>query len=110
MLGGSFFGPFFSFLLFYKGLVTVTISTAAIIRATQPLFVALFSLILFGITIGPVQFIGGLILLAGVVMMLSGRPAKQRSSMSNPLLFLRQKRAYPMETEEISWEGKTRKG
>jgi uncharacterized membrane protein len=85
IVGGSFFGPFLSFVLFYKGLKTMDIGQAAIIRATQPLFVAVYSLLLFGTTIGSLQFAGGLIILTGVVLMLSGR-ANEGLSMSNPLL------------------------
>ena len=93
MIGGAFFGPFLSFVLFYKGLKTMDMGQAAIIRATQPLFVTVYSLILFGITIGGIQFAGGLIILGGVVLMLSGR-ANGGLSISNPLLvYFRGKRA-----------------
>ncbi len=85
IVGGSFFGPFLSFVLFYKGLKTMDMGQAAIIRATQPLFVAVYSLLLFGTTISGVQFVGGLTILAGVVLMLSGR-ANRGVSMSNPML------------------------
>jgi drug/metabolite transporter (DMT)-like permease len=73
MIGGSLFGPFLSYLLFYKGLQSLEMSKAAIIRATQPLFVAFYGFILFGDLLGWIQFLGGMIILAGVIMILSVR-------------------------------------
>ncbi|MFQ5576101.1 MAG: DMT family transporter [Anaerolineae bacterium] len=97
--GGAFFGPFLSYLLFYKGLTTMDMGQAAIIRATQPLFVALYSLILFGRLIGWVQFGGGLIILIGVSMMLSNGAGRQISSLSNPLLLYRRRNRRTSEQE-----------
>ena len=74
MLGGAFFGPFLSYLLFYRGMVTLGISQGAIIRASQPLFVALYSFILFGELLHLRQFAGGLIILWGVTMTLWASP------------------------------------
>ncbi|MEM7028202.1 MAG: DMT family transporter [Chloroflexota bacterium] len=73
MIGVSFFGPFLSYLLFYRGLVTLDISKAAIIRASQPLFVAVYSLVLFGTVISQQQMLGGGIILAGVSLMIGGQ-------------------------------------
>jgi drug/metabolite transporter (DMT)-like permease len=67
---GAFFGPFFSYFLFYKSLRYLDLSKGAVVRATQPLFVAVYSLILFGIIISPQQFLGGLVLIVGVALML----------------------------------------
>lgn len=89
MVGGSFFGPFLSFVLYYNGLKWVDMSQASIIRATQPLFVAVYSLALFGSLISPLQLTGGLIILAGVVLMVSAGSNKLISSMSNPLMIFR---------------------
>lgn len=89
ILGGSFFGPFLSFIFYYQALKTVDMSQATIIRSTQPLFVALYSLILFGSSISGLQFGGGLIILLGVTLMLSGGVNKHLSSMGNPRLFFR---------------------
>jgi len=89
MVGGSFFGPFFSFVLYYNGLKWIDMSQASIIRATQPLFVAGYSLALFGSLISPLQFIGGMIILVGVVLMVSAGSNKLISSMSNPLMMFR---------------------
>ena len=43
---------------------------AAIIRASQPLFVALYSYGLFGQTVSGQQFVGGMVILSGVVLIL----------------------------------------
>jgi len=67
---GSFFGPFLSYVLFYRGLRYIDLSKGAVIRATQPLFVAVYSLGLFGAFITGRQFLGGLMMLAGVGLML----------------------------------------
>ncbi len=89
MVGGSFFGPFLSFVLYFNGLKWVDMSQASIIRATQPLFVAAYSLALFGSLIRPLQLAGGLIILAGVMFMLSAGSNKLISSLTNPLMMFR---------------------
>ena len=78
VIGGAFFGPFLSYLLFYHGLRHLELGKGAVIRATQPLFVAVYSLVLFGTLITLQQFIGGLMMLAGVALMLwrGGRVAR----------------------------------
>jgi drug/metabolite transporter (DMT)-like permease len=70
IIGGSFFGPFLSYVLFYKGLRYLDLAKGAVIRATQPLFVAVYSLVLFGTFITLQQFVGGLLMIGGVVLML----------------------------------------
>ena len=70
ILMGSFFGPFVSYVLFYQGLRYIDLSKGAVIRASQPLFVALYSLALFGEFITAPQFVGGLLMVAGVGLML----------------------------------------
>ncbi len=70
IIGGAFFGPFLSYVLFYKGLQYFDLAKGSVIRATQPLFVAIYSLILFGTLISPRQFAGGLMMLVGVGLML----------------------------------------
>jgi drug/metabolite transporter (DMT)-like permease len=70
IIGGAFFGPFLSYVLFYKGLVYLDLAKGSVIRAMQPLFVAIYSLILFGTLITLQQFVGGLMMIAGVVFML----------------------------------------
>jgi drug/metabolite transporter (DMT)-like permease len=70
IIGGSFFGPFLSYVLFYKGLVYLDLAKGAVIRAMQPLFVAIYSLLLFGTLITLQQFMGGMLMIIGVVLML----------------------------------------
>jgi drug/metabolite transporter (DMT)-like permease len=76
IIGGAFFGPFLSYVLFYKGLLYLDLAKGAVIRAMQPLFVAVYSLILFGALLSGRQFTGGLLLLAGVTLMLWERSAR----------------------------------
>jgi drug/metabolite transporter (DMT)-like permease len=67
---GAFFGPFLSYVLFYKSLRYLDLSKGAVIRATQPLFVAVYGLALFGTIINFQQFFGGLVMMVGVALML----------------------------------------
>jgi len=68
--GGAFLAPFLSYVFFYQALRYFELSKAEVIRATQPLFVALYGLLLFGTLISGQQFWGGLLILAGVLLML----------------------------------------
>ena len=77
IIGGAFFGPYLSYLLFYKALIYLDLSKATVIRALQPLFVALYSFALFGTFISLRQFAGGLLMLAGVTLMLWQKPYLQ---------------------------------
>lgn len=70
IIGGAFFGPFLSYLLFYQSLRYLDLAKGAVIRATQPLFVAIYSLLLFGTLIDWPQFLGGVAMIAGVAVML----------------------------------------
>lgn len=70
IIGGSFFGPFLSYVLFYKGLRYLDLAKGTVVRAMQPLFVAVYSVILFGTFITLQQFVGGLLMIGGVVLML----------------------------------------
>ncbi len=70
IIGGAFFGPFLSYLFFYKGLVYLNLAQGAVIRATQPIFVAIYGLILFGTLISLQQFVGGMMMIVGVGFML----------------------------------------
>lgn len=70
IMGGAFFGPFLSYVLFYKSLLYLDLSKGAVIRATQPLFVAAYSLVLFGTVVNLQQLLGGLVMTAGVALML----------------------------------------
>ena len=71
--GGAFMGPFLSHVFLFKALLHFNLSKVVVIRATQPLFVAVYGLILFGSLITNQQFLGGLLMLGGVMLMLSER-------------------------------------
>jgi O-acetylserine/cysteine efflux transporter len=73
IIGGAFFGPFLSYVLFYRSLLYLDLSKGVVIRATQPLFVAVYGLALFGTVITLQQLAGGLIVTAGVALMLWDR-------------------------------------
>ncbi len=70
IIGGAFFGPFFSYLLFYQSLLYLDLAKGTVIRATQPFFVALYSLALFGTLISGRQLVGGIMMVVGVILML----------------------------------------
>lgn len=70
IIGGAFFGPFLSYVLFYQGLLSLGLAKGAVIRAMQPLFVAVYTLVLFGTLLTARQFWGGSLMLTGVVVML----------------------------------------
>lgn len=70
IIGGAFFGPFLSYVLFYKGLLYLDLGKGAVIRSTQPLFVGVYSFALFGTIITGQQFLGGVMMLVGVSLML----------------------------------------
>lgn len=70
IIGGAFFGPFLSYVLFYRGLLYLNLGQGAVIRSLQPLFVAVYSWALFGTLITGQQFVGGVMMLAGVSLML----------------------------------------
>ncbi len=79
IIGGAFFGPFLSYLFFYEALLYLDLAKSAVIRALQPLFVALYGFILFNTFISLRQFFGGLLMITGVVLMLhQKRPALDR--------------------------------
>lgn len=70
VIGGAFLGPFISYIFFYRSLIHLELSKAEVIRASSPLFVAIYGLLLFGTIMTFQQFIGGFILLGGIVLML----------------------------------------
>lgn len=70
IIGGAFFGPFLSYLLFYEALVYLDLAKSAVIRALQPLFVAIYGFVLFGTFISLRQFLGGLLMIIGVTIMI----------------------------------------
>lgn len=84
IIGGAFFGPFLSYVLLYKGLLYLDLAKAVVIRSTQPLFVAVYSLALFGTLITFQQLLGGLLMIAGIMLMLWQR-SYQKERISPPV-------------------------
>jgi drug/metabolite transporter (DMT)-like permease len=70
IIGGAFFGPFLSYFLFYQSLLYLDLTRSIVIRATQPFFVAIYSYFLFNTVINVQQFVGGVVMIAGVVLLL----------------------------------------
>lgn len=70
IFSGALIAPFLSYIFFYSALRYTDLAKAVVIRATQPLFVAIYGLILFGTLITAQQFLGGLLMLIGVIFML----------------------------------------
>jgi len=69
---GAFFGPFLAWLLLMAALARADASRVALFRNLQPVFVVLYSLILFGALPGPRQLVGGGIVVLGIILLLSG--------------------------------------
>ena len=72
---GAFLGPFLGHVLYYRALHYIDLAKAALLHASQPLFVAILALIVFGTTPDPWQWLGGALVLIGVYVLLIGRPA-----------------------------------
>jgi drug/metabolite transporter (DMT)-like permease len=70
---GALGGPLVSHLLLYRALALVDASKVSLIGATQPLFVMLYSLALFGTLPLEHQIAGGLLSMGGVAILLSAR-------------------------------------
>ncbi len=70
---GAIFGPFLTWVLLMHALARAEASKVAIIRNAQPVFVALYSLVIFGALPAPRQMLGGLLTIAGVLLILVAR-------------------------------------
>jgi drug/metabolite transporter (DMT)-like permease len=73
---GALGGPLFSHVLFYRALALIDASQVSLVGATQPAFVLLYSLLLFGTLPLLHQIAGGLLSVGGVVILLSARNRK----------------------------------
>lgn len=71
IIAGAFVGPFLSFVLWYEALARLEVSRAAVVGAGQPFVVTLYALILLGTLPQPRQLVGGLVTVAGVVLLLT---------------------------------------
>jgi drug/metabolite transporter (DMT)-like permease len=70
---GALLGPFLGHMLYYRSLRYIDLSKASLLHSSQPLFVAVFALIIFRTIPGPSQWLGGTLVLAGVYALLVGR-------------------------------------
>lgn len=70
ILAGSFVGPFLTSIFQYSALRFIEASKAAIVQSTTGLFVLVGAFFIFGNLPTPVQVFGGLIAMAGVVLMM----------------------------------------
>jgi len=70
ILGGSFIGPFLTSIFQYSALRYIEASRAAIVQSTTGLFVLVGAFLIFGNLPTPVQVFGGLVSMAGVVLMM----------------------------------------
>jgi drug/metabolite transporter (DMT)-like permease len=71
---GAFLGPFLGHVLYYRALQYISLSKASLLHASQPLFVAVLALFAFGTLPDSRQWFGGLLVLAGVYLLLIGHP------------------------------------
>ncbi len=74
---GALFGEFIANALCFYSLRFIGLSELEILRATQPLLVVVYSLVFLGMLPGLRQSLGGVVVLAGVVLMVLGRPVEQ---------------------------------
>jgi uncharacterized membrane protein len=70
---GALFGPFLGFMLLYKALSVSEVSRVSALRTSFPFFVALYSFLLFHTIPSPHQMLGGGIIVAGILVLISGR-------------------------------------
>jgi len=78
----TFLSTFLGLLLFYRALGVATFRLANLMKATEPVFVLLFSYLIFPITLTPQNVIGTLLILASVgfvAFMQAFQPAGQRA-------------------------------
>jgi drug/metabolite transporter (DMT)-like permease len=60
--------------LFFAGLQRVGPTTASIISTAEPVVTVLLAFLVFGELLGPVQLVGGALVLGAVLMLASRRP------------------------------------
>ncbi len=70
ILAGSFVGPFLTSIFQYSALRYIPASRTAIVQSTTGLFVLVGAFLIFGNLPAPVQVLGGLVTMAGVVLIM----------------------------------------
>lgn len=78
MLGGAFFGPFLANSLNYRAIMHIGVARMSIIRNVQPLFLIPVAYIILGTVPGLRQLAGGVVVLAGVLLVVSARLREAR--------------------------------
>ncbi|NLE76420.1 MAG: DMT family transporter [Chloroflexi bacterium] len=73
IVGGSFFGPFLANSLNYRAIPLIGVARLSIIRNIQPLFVLPAAYLVLGSIPGWRQLAGGLVVVAGVILVVSAR-------------------------------------
>jgi len=72
---GAFFGPFLAHVLLFKALAYLELSRAGTAQASQPIFVAIYAWTFLRMLPGLQQVIGGLVIIAGLLTILSSARA-----------------------------------
>jgi len=67
--------------LFFAGLDQVGPTAASILATVEPLVTVLLAFLVFGETLGPLQLLGGALVLAAVLALHAGRPSARRERM-----------------------------
>ena len=75
---GAVVGPFASQFLFFYSLQRIALSEAGIVRATTPIFVAVYSLIFLRMFPTAQQLASGAIVVAGILILSLARPVEQQ--------------------------------
>ncbi len=70
---GAFIGSFIGHMLYYRSLQYIDLSKASLLHSSQPLFVAMYSLLVFSTLPGVQQWFGGMLVLLGVYLLLRGQ-------------------------------------
>lgn len=78
VLVGVVFGPVASQFLFFRALTSISLSEVSVIRATTPLFVAVYALVFLHMCPDLRQVIGGAVVLAGIIILAKARPVGER--------------------------------
>jgi len=73
MLGGAFFGPFLANSLNFSAIPLIGVARMSIIRNIQPLFLIPAAYLFLGTIPGLRQLAGGIVVLAGVILVVSAR-------------------------------------
>ncbi|MGQ9457186.1 MAG: DMT family transporter [Anaerolineae bacterium] len=78
MLGGAFFGPFLANSLNYRAIMHIGVARMSIIRNVQPLFLIPVAYLFLGTVPGLRQLAGGVVVLAGVLLVVLARLREAR--------------------------------